>query len=86
MLTFFLRNKVDLTKYIEEHHFTFDNVYELDATNEQVSLTEILQLCKDIRRVCEAISIGDFQRCKNNLFRLRSDRIWKDSHYDGQRK
>lgn len=22
------RTKVDLTKYIEEHHFTFDNVFD----------------------------------------------------------
>jgi hypothetical protein len=27
------RVKVDLTKYIEEHHFTFDNVFESDADN-----------------------------------------------------
>lgn len=27
---------MDLTKYIEEHHFAFDNVYELDASNEQI--------------------------------------------------
>jgi len=25
------RTKVDLTKFMEEHHFTFDNVFELDA-------------------------------------------------------
>ena len=31
-----LKNKVDLTKYIEEHHFTFDNAYDENATNEMV--------------------------------------------------
>lgn len=31
-----LKNKLDLTKYIEEHHFTFDNVYDDNATNEMV--------------------------------------------------
>lgn len=36
-----LRSKVDLTKYIEEHQFTFDNVYEMDSTNEQVSLSHL---------------------------------------------
>ena len=31
-----LKNKVDLTKYIEEHHFTFDAVYDENSTNEQI--------------------------------------------------
>ena len=33
-----LKNKLDLTKYIEEHHFTFDNVYDDNSTNEMVIL------------------------------------------------
>jgi kinesin family protein 2/24 len=33
-----LKNKVDLTKYIEEHHFTFDNSYDEYSTNEMVIL------------------------------------------------
>lgn len=28
--------KVDLTKYIEQHSFTYDDVFDSDATNEQV--------------------------------------------------
>lgn len=28
-----LKQKVDLTKYIEEHFFKFDNAYDSDATN-----------------------------------------------------
>jgi hypothetical protein len=28
-----LRNKVDLTKYIEEHNFNFDNVFDESADN-----------------------------------------------------
>ena len=31
-----LKNKVDLTKYIEEHHFTFDSVYDEHSTNEEI--------------------------------------------------
>lgn len=27
------RNKVDLTKYIEEHNFNFDNVFDYQADN-----------------------------------------------------
>lgn len=27
------RNKVDLTKYIEEHNFNFDNVFDYNADN-----------------------------------------------------
>lgn len=30
------RQKVDLTKYIEEHHFNFDNVFESDADNQSI--------------------------------------------------
>ena len=32
------RNKVDLTKYIEEHNFNFDNVFDDTADNNLVSL------------------------------------------------
>lgn len=28
--------KVDLTKYIEQHSFTFDDVFDSDETNEKV--------------------------------------------------
>lgn len=31
-----LKSKLDLTKYIEEHHFTFDTVYDESSTNEMV--------------------------------------------------
>ena len=31
-----LKNKVDLTKYIEEHKFTFDRVYADESTNQQI--------------------------------------------------
>jgi len=34
---FLNRNKVDLTKYIEEHNFNFDNVFDDKADNNQVS-------------------------------------------------
>ncbi len=31
-----LKNKLDLTKYIEEHHYKFDMAYNESATNEKV--------------------------------------------------
>jgi kinesin family protein 2/24 len=31
-----LKNKVDMTKYIEEHHFTFDRSFDGESTNENV--------------------------------------------------
>lgn len=31
------RQKVDLTKYIEEHDFNFDNCFDSDADNQRVS-------------------------------------------------
>ena len=33
MPNLFLRQKIDLTKYIEEHSFTFDNVFESNQDN-----------------------------------------------------
>jgi kinesin family protein 2/24 len=33
-----LKTKVDMSKYIEEHKFTFDNVYGEDSTNEDIYL------------------------------------------------
>ena len=32
-----IRQKVDLTKYIEEHQFNFDNCFDSDADNQRVS-------------------------------------------------
>lgn len=34
-----LKQKVDLTKYIDEHRFTFDHVFGEDATNDDIYLT-----------------------------------------------
>ena len=39
-----LKNKLDLTKYIEEHHFTFDNSYDENSTNEMVNTDDYLDL------------------------------------------
>jgi kinesin family protein 2/24 len=40
-----LKSKLDLTKYIEEHHFTFDAVYDDAATNEMVRSIITKDLC-----------------------------------------
>lgn len=32
------RNKVDLTKYIEEHNFNFDNVFDFQSDNQEVCI------------------------------------------------
>ena len=40
MLISSFRNKVDLTKYIEEHNFNFDNVFDENADNNVVSLSQ----------------------------------------------
>jgi len=37
------RNKVDLTKYIEEHNFNFDNVFDDRADNNEV-ITHFFEL------------------------------------------
>lgn len=36
-----LKTKVDMTKYIEEHSFTFDNVYSEDSTNQEIYLETV---------------------------------------------
>jgi hypothetical protein len=33
---FLFRVKVDLTKYVEQHSFTFDEVFDVDADNQEV--------------------------------------------------
>ncbi len=38
ILTFTCRMKVDLTKYIEQHNFTFDDVFDSNETNERVNV------------------------------------------------
>lgn len=34
-----LKTKVDLTKYIDEHAFTFDNAFDEEASNEDLYYT-----------------------------------------------
>lgn len=34
-----LKTKVDLTKYIDEHAFTFDNVFGEEASNDDIYLS-----------------------------------------------
>lgn len=36
-----LRVKVDLTKYIEQHTFNFDDVFDIENTNDYVCVTQI---------------------------------------------
>jgi kinesin family member 2/24 len=43
-LNLFNRQKVDLTKFIEEHHFTFDNVFEYDQDNQVIYQECVLPL------------------------------------------
>jgi hypothetical protein len=38
ILFLFERLKVDLTKYIEQHQFTFDDVFDADSTNDYVNI------------------------------------------------
>ena len=39
-----LKEKVDLTKYIEEHHFTFDQVFDEDISNEEFYIQTVQPL------------------------------------------
>ena len=36
-----LKTKVDMTKYVEEHSFTFDNVYSEDSSNQEIYLETV---------------------------------------------
>ncbi len=38
------RTKVDLTKFIEEHHFTFDNAFDSEAQNQDIYQECVLPL------------------------------------------
>ena len=33
--------------------------------------------------MCFAFGFRNFQWCKDNLFRIWPDRVWKNIHYDG---
>jgi hypothetical protein len=55
------RNKVDLTKYIEEHNFNFDNVFDEEADNQLVKLIFVI-LVLDILSLCLTISSMYFLR------------------------
>ena len=37
-----MKEKVDLTKYIEEHQFTFDNVFESDRDNNDLCVKPLI--------------------------------------------
>mmetsp|Transcript_20210 Transcript_20210/g.19151 ORF Transcript_20210/g.19151 Transcript_20210/m.19151 type:complete len:103 (-) Transcript_20210:1983-2291(-) len=39
-----MKQKVDLTKYIEEHSFTFDNAFDSDAGNMEIYHLTVLPL------------------------------------------
>lgn len=41
------REKVDLTKYIEEHQFTFDNVFEYTMNNREIYDEVVLPLVSE---------------------------------------
>ncbi len=41
---YYNRTKVDLTKFIEEHHFQFDNVFEYTAVNNDIYRECVLPL------------------------------------------
>ena len=44
MRLIFFRTKVDLTKFLEEHHFTFDNAFDSDADNQIIYQECVLPL------------------------------------------
>ena len=60
------RQKVDLTKYIEEHRFVFDNVYDESVSNFSVSATgSLIQLYEEaVQPLVEAA----FERAKVTCF------------------
>jgi len=39
-----IKTKVDLTKYLEEHEFLFDNCYDNQTSNEQLYINNIQPL------------------------------------------
>merc|ERR1719266_780847 len=92
--------KVDLTKYLENQHFRFDNVFDETTDNEMVYKYTAKSLVQSIfeggMATCFAYGQtgsgkthtmgGEFhgktQDSKNgNLFRLRTDWIWENSHH-----
>lgn len=43
-----MKTKVDLTKYLEEHEFLFDNCYDNQVNNEQLYVNNIQPLIQQV--------------------------------------
>ena len=71
------KEKVDLTKYVEEHRYKFDRVYDHTVSTEQVN-------SPDIRSGCVRTGRPSVRRSQDHSLRLRSDRVRQDVHDDGQ--
>jgi hypothetical protein len=52
------RQKVDLTKYVENHYFVFDEVFNDESNNEEVIISHPLLIftCECTRRVTHVMS------------------------------
>ena len=81
-----LRQKVDLTKYIEQHSFHFDAAYNDNISNQDVSNTPSEPLILLALLGCRS-TIGQFsfQRGKSQLLCLWTNWIWKNLYHDGWR-
>ena len=81
-----LRQKVDLTKYIEQHSFHFDATYNDNVSNQDVSNTPSDSLIL-LALLGHRSTIGQlsFQRSKSQLFCIWINWIWKNIHHDGWR-
>ena len=75
------RLKLDLTKYIEEHHFVFDRVFDEATTNEGVS-EDIANYSIVVPRGSPTAGICGLSGDKGHLLRIWPNGQWQNLHDD----
>ena len=73
------RLKLDLTKYIEEHHFVFDRVFDEATTNEGVS-EDIANYSIVVPRGSPTAGICGLSGDKGHLLRIWPNGQWQNLH------
>jgi uncharacterized DUF497 family protein len=65
--------KVDLTKYVEQHSFTFDEVFDVDADNQEVCIPSEVDKYTCAKSCHIAISTHSPTSCKVHIWRRQSN-------------
>ena len=70
---------MDLTKYLEEHHFSFDNAFDSSKDNVQVSAIGSDKFL-DLLNLCATLGVINLPRFQHNMFCLRPNRVGQNAY------